>query len=232
MPFSEMAAYDLLVVTPMHPTMEWLDLHGYLKFKYPTRSRAISFINLHLYSAAEAAGKMKWFYRMALYEGKVLYSRETVVRNPCNYEKFYFAALDRYELFSGQAGGFLTAAGRSLVAGDFRQTAFLTACAAEMLLHALYGVYYAADTDLHTLTTLLLRMRTISPELYLLLDPEQTSNSRMLSRLDVYRRDALFLFRCDPCRAEIGGYVERTQKMKELIERLCKARLALYNERR
>ena len=36
MPFSEMAAYDLLVVTPMHPTMEWLDLHGYLKFKYPT----------------------------------------------------------------------------------------------------------------------------------------------------------------------------------------------------
>ena len=57
MPFSEMAAYDLLVVTPMHPTMEWLDLHGYLKFKYPTRSRAISFINLHLYPAAEAAGK-------------------------------------------------------------------------------------------------------------------------------------------------------------------------------
>ena len=232
MPFSEMAAYDLLVVTPMHPTMEWLDLHGYLKFKYPTRSRAISFINLHLYSAAEAVGKMKWFYRMALSEGKVLYSRETVVRNPCNYEKFYFAALDPYELFSGQAGGFLAAAGRSLAAGDFRQTAFLTACAAEMLLHALYGVYYAADTDLHTLTTLLLRMRTISPELYLLLDPEQTSNSRMLSRLDVYRRDALFLFRCGPCRAEIGGYVERTQKMKELIERLCKARLALYNERR
>ena len=101
-----------------------------------------------------------------------------------------------------------------------------------MLLHALYGVCYAADTDLHTLTTLLLRMRTISPELYLLLDPEQTSNSRMLSRLDVYRRDALFLFRCGPCRAEIGGYVERTQKMKELIEWLCKARLALYNERR
>ena len=121
MPFSEMAAYDLLVVTPMHPTMEWLDLHGYLKFKYPTRSRAISFINLHLYSAAEAVGKMKWFYRMALSEGKVLYSRETVVRNPCNYEKFYFAALDRYELFSGQAGGFLAAAGRSLAAGDFRQ---------------------------------------------------------------------------------------------------------------
>lgn len=52
--------------------------------------------------------------------------------------------------------------------------------------------------DLHTLTTLLLRMRTISPELYLLLDPEQTSNSRMLSRLDVYRRDALFLFRVRP----------------------------------
>ena len=63
---------------------------------------------------------MKWFYRMALSEGKVLYSRETVVRNPCNYEKFYFAALDRYELFSGQAGGFLAAAGRSLAAGDFR----------------------------------------------------------------------------------------------------------------
>lgn len=90
MPFSEMAAYDLLVVTPMHPTMEWLDLHGYLKFKYPTRSRAISFINLHLYSAAEAAGKMKWFYRMALSEGKVLYSRETVVRESLQLREILF----------------------------------------------------------------------------------------------------------------------------------------------
>lgn len=229
-PFSEMTAYDLLVVTPQHPPMEWNELYGYLKFKYPSRSRAISFINLYLCSEAEVANRMKWFYRMALSEGEVLYSRETVVRKPCNYEKFYFAALDRYELFSGQAGGFLEAAGQSLAAGDFRLTAFQTACAAEMLLHALYGVYHAADTDLHTLTTLLLRMRTISPELFLLLDPEQSCNSRMLSRLDVYRRDALFLSRCDPYRAEIGGYVERTQRMKGLIERLCRARLALYDE--
>ena len=51
---------------------------------------------------------------MALSEGKVLYSRETVVRNPCNYEKFYFAALDRYELFSGQAGDSLRPPGGAL----------------------------------------------------------------------------------------------------------------------
>ena len=60
---------------------------------------------------------MKWFYRMALSEGKVLYSRETVVRNPCNYEKFYFAALDRYELFSGQAGDSLRPPGGALQPG-------------------------------------------------------------------------------------------------------------------
>lgn len=71
--------------------------------------------------------------------------------------------------------------------------------------------------DLHTLTTLLLRMRTISPELYLLLDPEQTSNSRMLSRLDVYRRDALFLFRCD--RAGRDRRIRRTDAENEGTDR-------------
>ena len=128
---------------------------------------------------------MKWFYRMALSEGKVLYSRKRSSGIPAITRNFISRRSTVTSCFRGRPGIPYGRRAEPLVAGDFRQTAFLTACAAEMLLHALYGVYYAADTDLHTLTTLLLRMRTISPELYLLLDPEQTSNSRMLSRLDV-----------------------------------------------
>lgn len=172
MPFSEMAAYDLLVITQQQPPITGEELRIHLKLKLPNRTRAIPFINLYLYSATEAANRMKWLVRMALSEGKVLYSRKNTVRKPCDYQQLYFAAADRYNLFSGQAGGFLAAAGKCLAVGNFRQAAFHTACTAEMLLHALYGVYHAADTDLHTLTTLHLRVRTLSAELFLLLDPE------------------------------------------------------------
>lgn len=230
-PFSQITAYDLFILTDNCPREDWETLHSNFNFKVPTRSRAISFINFYLCSSPEADGAMSPFYRFVRSEGEVVYSRKSVKRTTCDYERMYFAALDRYDLYFGQAEGFLEAAGHSLTSCQWRQTAFHTAYAAELLLHALYAAYHAADIDLHQLTTLLLRVRTLSPELFLLLDPERACSSRMLFRLDMYRKSAPYRLNLETDRSEIKDYFDRAVKMKGVIEKICKERLELYKSR-
>ena len=230
-PFSDITAYDLFVLTNNRPAGDWNRLLEYFRFKVPTRSRAITFINFYLCSSSEADGKMGAFYRFVRSEGEVVYSRKKVKREPCNYEQLYFAALDRYELYFNQAEEFLEAAEQSAGVCEWRQTAFQTAYAAELLLHSLYAAYHAAYLDLHVLTTLLQRTRTLSAELFILLDPERSCGSRMLSRLDSFRAAAPYRLHCKPKQEEIEEYLDRTQKMKGVIEKVCTTRLELYKSR-
>ncbi len=230
-PFSEITAYDLFVLTANRSPDDWNDIRSYLKFKLPSRIRTISFINLYICSPADVSGDLMLFYRFIQANGKAVYSRKTFKPKSCDYERLYFDALDRYELFFSQADGLFEAAKQSVVILDWRRAAFQTACGVEMLLHALYAAYHAADCSLHTLTTLFLRMQTISPDLFILLDPERGCSSRMLSRLDILRDKAMYKLGCVADKTEIEEYLDRAQKMKGLIEKLCTARLELYKSR-
>ena len=230
-PFSEIAAYDLFVLTANRFPEDWNDIRSYLKFKLPSRTRTISFINLYICSPSDISGDLMPFYRFVQANGKAVYSRKTFKLKSCDYERLYFDASDRYELFFSQADGLFESAEQSVGILNWRQTAFQTACGVEMLLHALYAAYHAADCSLHTLTTLFLRMQTISPDLFILLDPERGCSSRMLSRLDILRDKAMYKLGCVADKTEIEEYLDRAQKMKGLIEKLCTARLELYKSR-
>ena len=230
-PFSEITAYDLFVLTANRSPDDWNDIRSYRKFKLRSRIRTISFINLYICSPADVSGDLMLFYRFIQANGKAVYSRKTFKPKPCDYERLYFDALDRYELFFSQADGLFEAAEQSALILDWRRTAFQTACGVEMLLHALYAAYHAADCNLHKLTTLFLRMQTLSPDLFILLDPERGCSSRMLSRLDGFREKAMYKLGCAAEKAEINEYLDRSEKMKGLIEKICTARLALYKSR-
>lgn len=171
---------------------------------------------------------MSAFYRFVRSEGRVLYGRGKLKEKACDYERLYVAAYDRYGLYMGQAEGFLEAAQRSAGKGCWRQAAFHVAYGAELLLDALYGAYHGADPEIRTLPELFARLCALSVELWVLLDPERSGVSRILSRLEGFRRMALY----DPgCRAdgkEIGEYLGRVWEMGEIIRKRCAVRLGMY----
>lgn len=227
-PFGDIPSYDLLVLTAAN---DWSRLYELFKLKIPPRSRRVPQINFYLLTSADISGRMSAFYRFVRSEGRVLYGRGKLKEKACDYERLYVAAYDRYGLYMGQAEGFLEAAQRSAGSVRWREAGFHTAYGAEQMLHALYAAYHGADPGLRSLPELFARLRTLSAELWVLLDPERSGASRMLGRLEGFRRVAPY----DPgCRAdgkEIGEYLGRVREMGEIVKKLCGARLGLYKGR-
>lgn len=231
-PFSQITAYDLFVVTGNRPSKDWLQISSFLKLEFPTRSRAIPFVNFYICPPPEISGNnMGALYRFVRSEGKAVYSRRTFKNRDCDYEKIYFAANDLYEHYFNQAEGLLESASNGIGVFDLRQGAFCLAYAVELMLRALHAAFHISDTDLHLLSQLFLRLRTLSTELYILLDPERAGVSRMLGRLEGYRSVTLYSPNSPMDRDEIEEYYTRTHKMQEIIEKLCTARLELYKSR-
>ena len=231
--FSEVAAYDLLVVTDSRPAKDWAHIRSYLNLEIPPRSRAIEHINFYLCTRREIyrnEAPMAPFYFFVQSEGTAVFSRKTFKRKPCDYEKLYFAAHDRCHIFFDNAGTFLHADTEGNCFVDLQLPAFYTACGVELLMHALYEVYHGAGAELHSLFELYLRLRTISTELNIMLNPEQPNIRQMFTQLDRYRKMALYN-KCQLDREEINRYHNLAIKLEGLIEKLCDARLELYKSR-
>lgn len=232
-PFSEVAAYELLVVTKSRPAKDWEHIRMYLNYTIPPKNRAIEHINFYLCSPREIYCKpapMAPFYYFVQSEGKAVFSRRTFKQKPCDYEKLYFAASDRSQNMFADASELLSidTGGNCFV--DLQLPAFFTACGVELLLHALYVAYHGVDTELHTLSELYLRLRTISTELCIMLNPLQPNIHRMFIQLDRYRKMALYC-KCELTKEEIDEYFDIAKKMETLIEKLIDARINLYENR-
>lgn len=231
MPHSDMVAYDLLAVTADRPSLDWLAMRDYFRFKYPRHSRTIPFTNLYICSESDINGQMSLFYRFAQSEGEILYTWQPLRRKQCDYQALHFKASERFEFSSARARSLIGTAKECLKCGDHRQGVFLTAYAAETSLRGLYAAYHGCEADLHELPTLFLRTHTLSTRLTMLLDPEQSSASRMLARLENFRRQVLYSTTLEVNPAEVADYLRRTEQMNMLIEQQCHKRLALYLER-
>lgn len=60
-PFSEIAAYDLFVLTANRFPEDWDSIRSYLKFELPSRTRTISFIKLYICTPADICGDLMPF---------------------------------------------------------------------------------------------------------------------------------------------------------------------------
>lgn len=231
--FSEVAAYDLLVITESRPAKDWERIRRYLNLEIPPRSRTIEYINFYLCPKREIYGNAAYmapFYFFAQSEGKAVFSRRRFYPKPCDYEKLLFAAQDRYFLFFNNAGFFLHADTGGNCFVDLELPAYFTACAVVFLLQALYVAYHGTVCELQSLSEMYLRTRTISTELCIMLNPEQPHIHRMFTQLDRYRKLALY-GKCPLDREEINSYYEIAIKLEPLIEKLCDDRIAFYENR-
>lgn len=231
--FSEVAAYDLFVVTESRPAKDWERIRRYLNLEIPPRSRTIEYINFYLCRKHEiygSAAHMAPFYFFAQSEGQAVFCRRKFHPKLCDYEKLLFAAQDRYYLFFENAGYFLHTDTGGDCFVDLEIPAFFTACAVEFLLQALYVAYHGTVCELHSLSELYLRTRTISTELCIMLNPEQPHIRRMFTQLDKYRKLALY-GKCHFDKEELDGYFDIAIKLETLIEKLSTDRLALYESR-
>ena len=228
-PFSEVAAYDLAILTEHRTPDEWETVGRQLRLQLPARNRAIPFVNFYLLSTREARKSL--FYRFVRSEGRVVFAADPLPPLPCDPDKVLRTATRLGRHYLTRARGMFDAAAQALAATDLRQAAFCNACTMELLLDALYAVYHLELCPLHRLPDLFLRLQTISAELHLLLDPERAGVSRMLARMEGFRRLALHDPDCPVLRDEVTHYFDRTRTIRTRIELLCAERMALYEER-
>lgn len=228
-PFSEVAAYDLAILTEHRTPDEWETVGRQLRLQLPARNRAIPFVNFYLLPTREARKSL--FYRFVRSEGRVVFAADPLPPLPCDPDKVLRTASRLGRHYLTRARSMFDAAAQALAAADLRQAAFCNACAMELLLDALYAVYHLELCPLHRLPDLFLRLQTISAELHLLLDPERAGVSRMLARMEGFRRMALHDPDCPVLRDEVTHYFDRTRTIRARIEQLCAERLALYDER-
>ncbi len=95
---------------------------------------------------SESDDKTFPFQRFARSEGEILYSRTTEKIKPGPYGRLHDTARQLYDFFFRQGVNLLTAACDRFGENDLRLTLFFTSHAAEFLLQALHGAYYASES--------------------------------------------------------------------------------------
>ena len=181
---------------------------------------------------SESDDKTLPFQRFARSEGEILYSRTTEKIKPWPYGRLHDTARQLYDFFFRQGVNLLAAACDRFGENDLRLTLFFTSHAAELLLQALHGAYYASESKARSLPELFRQTRTLSAKLSLLLDPDTSDASRIFSRLEKSRQPAFSPRSCDCSANETADYLDRMSSLKQIVEECGERRPALYAARR
>lgn len=230
-PHSEIMAYDLLVITPQEPPYDWREGKRYLKLKFPSKQRSIPYINLSIYSKKFIDNHSSPFFYFAKTEGTLVYCHPQVQFSKpktCNFKLAYGETARYYEAFFALGEGFLEDASAYISTNDLRQASFLLAQAAVLFYRTLFFVYHWLETEEENLSLLHDRMRTLSGELMLLFDSDHNTYIGTLSRLTAAVTDARLKLSFEITGKQLEEDCRLIEKMKKIVEKICKERMDLY----
>ncbi len=234
-PHSDVLAYDLLVITDVPSHYGWYEAKRYLKMKLPYIGHGAPYVNLYIHTRRDVDANVVPFFHFARREGILLYSshRRKLFR-PGNRFDFGRAASDaeRYAaIFMPLADRLAWLAERSIDRNNVREPAFATAQAAIYYYRTLFYVYHGFVADSCDVKYLHHRMRTLSGDLLLLFEPDDMQAMPTLHRLksfvDRARYDPEFFVEMD----ELVWHVDRVKRLGEIVKRLCRNRVELYDRR-
>lgn len=233
-PHSDTHAYDLLVIVDGQPPYNWRHVKRYLKTKIPSVGHGLPHMNLYVYTLHDMEAYSTPFFYLARREGIVLYrSCHRKFRRPRR--KFDFgAAADTARRYSGiflpLAGQLLLHAEKMTDRTSIRLSAFCMAQAAVCCLRTLFYVYHGFEADTFDVEMLYSRLRTLSGELPLLLEPGTHDSLLTLACLKRFivraRYDSDFFI----CPEELSQHFERVKQLRNVVEKSCSQRIDLYIE--
>ena len=234
-PHSDVAAYDLLVVMREEPYFGWPQVTRYLKYKLPPRHRDVPYANIYIYTPGFMQAHPSPFFWFARSEGALLWCSDRYnFRRPhkrCDFRQAYCEANLCFDTFFPLGVRFLAATNRALTGGDLRQAAFFAAQAAVLFYHTLFFMYHGFDTDTHDPVLMHQRLRTLSGELMLLFDSDSVHYNDTMPCLKRFLIKARYdpHFEINP--HELEEHIDRVEKMKAIVEKVCQRRLELYKSR-
>lgn len=233
-PHSDTLCYDLLIATHDTPQYNWLAVKRYLKTKIPKIGHGAPYLNVYLHPVDLVASQFSPLFYLARAEGVLLYcSDRHNFRRPRKTAMFSQAACDAkqyYSTFMALGAEFLEQANIALTENKIRQSAFCAAQAAVYCYRVLFRVYHGFDFDTHDIMILHERMRTLSAELLLVLESDSYDPIYTLPCLQRFivkaRYDPSFFIHV----SELERHLDRVKRMREIVEKLCMRRIALYKK--
>lgn len=235
MPHSDIIAYDLLVVTSEEPYYGgWAAAKRWLKLKMPPKHRQIGYVNPYIYTRNFIDGNSSPVFYMAKKEGVVLYCRKHInlpKPKPYNFAAARDDVSGYFSTFFNLGTQFLDAAGTAITTNDLRQTAFFMAQAVQLFYRTLFFVYHRFETDYENLELLHDMLRTLSAELMLLFDTDHRNGNNTIPRLNTFLNKARYDANFCATPQELEAHLDRIEKMKTIIERVCMQRIELYRSR-
>ena len=234
-PHSDIVAYDLLVVPSEEPYYGgWAAAKRWLKLKMPSKHRQIGYVNPHIYTRNFIDGHSSPVFYLAKKEGVVLYFRKHInlpKPKPYNFAAARDDASGYFSTFYNLGTQFLDDAGTAFTTNDLRQTAFFLAQAAQLFYRTLFFVYHRFETDCENLELLHDMLRTLSAELMLQFDTEHHNGNNTIPRLNAFLNKARYDANFCASPRELEAHLDRMEKMKTIIEKVCKQRIELYCSR-
>ena len=233
-PHSEVLCYDLLVLTSGPVRYDGYEAKRFLKMKLPEAGHGAPYVNVYVYRFDEADSRRRPFLWLARAEGILLSCHENHPfrrpRRPLDYALAACDARRNFVTFSALGGRFLEDATEAAAKGEVRRAAFFTAQAAVLFYQALFSVYHGLCLDTEDPERLHERTRTLSGELRLLYESDSFTAVDTLSQLKRYMTRARYDpdFCVEPPKLE--AHIEKVSRMREVVERACARRIALYEE--
>jgi hypothetical protein len=234
-PHSDIAAYDLLIVSGEEPYYGADSPRRLLKLKMPPKHRSIGYINPLLYTPDFIINHPSPVFYLAQSEGTMLYcDKHCRPKKPAsfNFDTAHCEASRYFGTFFNLGDKILDDANSALMLKNARLAAFYSAQAAMLFLRTLFFVFHCFETDCDDPEILYNRMRTLCCELMLLLDGDHYTAPNVIPRLRKYLREARDSSRFGVSERTVETDVNYVEKMKGIIGKACQRRITLYDLRR
>lgn len=230
---SDATAYDLLMVVRETPDYDWIRAKRILRYKVPTKSREISYINLYVMTLREVETRTTPFLYFAHAEGELLYCSDHYhfrrPKYPINFAKAYADAKLHYDTFRMLGNELIEQAQDAISEShNMRLAALFSAQAAVYFYHTLYYAYHGQDFDSHDLVIMHERMRTLSIELMLVFDDTHIERTHTLPKLRRFLLKARYELDFDIAPQEMELHLQRVIDMGRIIENCAGRRLEVY----
>lgn len=234
-PHSDIAAYDLLVITEGEPRYDEDAARRLLKLKMPPGSRIIRYVNILVYNRYFIENTPSPLFYLARNEGTVLWcDKDFSIKkwSSFDFDTAHTATSRYFNTFSGLADSLLDEAGAALATSDLRRSAHHSAQAALILLRTLFFVFYGFETSCNDPGTLYTRLYTLSVGLMLLFDSGPHTASGTIPHLRTYLNDALTCKKFLVAEQTLRTDLDNIREMQSIVIETCRRRISLYDRKR
>lgn len=234
-PHSETICYDLLVIVESKSHYNWYDAKRYLKMKLPNIGHGTPYLNIYVLTKQEVDANSTPFIYLSRREGILLYRshRQRFKRPRKTFDFGHAAALaEKYAgTFLPLADQLALHAGKTTDSLSIRQSAFAMAQATVYYFRTLFYVHHGFEADTFDIEMLQYRLRTLSGELPLLFESGAYNKIQTLPCLKSFLVNARYNPEFFIYPQELERHLDRVKRLGEVVNRLCRRRINLYDER-